>query len=105
LGTALGELLERVSDVCKVTRGAVTGGDTSGFAARALGVEALEFVAPVAPGAPLCAVRAPGRVMDGRELVFKGGQNGRDDFFISLLRGAERPVRKRQSETRIRRKP
>jgi len=43
--------------------------------------------------------------MDGRELVFKGGQNGRDDFFISMLGGAERPLRKRQTETRIRGKP
>jgi uncharacterized protein YgbK (DUF1537 family) len=105
LGTVLGELLERVSAAGKVTRGAVTGGDTSGFAARAMGLEALELVAPVAPGAPLCVVRAPGRVMDGRELVFKGGQNGRDDFFLALLRGAEPPRRKGQSETRIRRKP
>jgi 3-oxoisoapionate kinase len=103
LGTVLGELIERV---CQrgVERGAVTGGDTSGFAAQAMGVEALEFVAPVAPGAPLCRVHAPGRVMDGREMVFKGGQNGRDDFFIALLRGAGVPLRKRRSANRSRRK-
>jgi uncharacterized protein YgbK (DUF1537 family) len=70
-----------------VRRGAVTGGDTAGFAAQALGVEALEFAAPVAPGAPLCRVHAPGRAADGREIVFKGGQNGWDDFFVSLFHG------------------
>jgi 3-oxoisoapionate kinase len=84
LGSALGELLERVLERVGRCRAVVTGGDTSGFAARALGVEALEFVAPVAPGAPLCRMHAPGRVSDGGEIVFKGGQNGRDDFFLTL---------------------
>jgi 3-oxoisoapionate kinase len=87
LGTLLGELLARVLAQTGWTRGAVTGGDTSSFAARALGVEALEFLAPIAPGAPLCRVHAPGQPADGREIVFKGGQNGRDDFFLSALHG------------------
>ena len=43
--------------------------------------------APIAPGAPLCRVHAPGYAAEGREIVFKGGQNGRDDFFLSALRG------------------
>jgi 3-oxoisoapionate kinase len=102
LGTVLGELLERVMRSAGVVRGAVTGGDTSGFAAQALGLEALEFAAPVAPGAPLCKVHAPGREMDGRELVFKGGQNGPDDFFISLLRGSEVRIGQGRSRTHSR---
>lgn len=98
LGTALGELLEAALARAARARGVVAGGDTSGFAARALGIEALEFAAPIAPGAPLCRVHAPGRVADGREIVFKGGQNGRDDFFLTALHGngpagtAPRPV-------------
>jgi uncharacterized protein YgbK (DUF1537 family) len=87
LGTLLGELLGKVLEETGWTRGAVTGGDTSSFAARALGVEALEFLAPIAPGAPLCRVHAPGHPADRREIVFKGGQNGRDDFFLSALYG------------------
>ena len=87
LGTILGELLSRVLERTGWTRGAIAGGDTSSFAARALGVEALEFEAPIAPGAPLCRVHAPGHPTDGREIVFKGGQNGRDDFFLSALHG------------------
>jgi uncharacterized protein YgbK (DUF1537 family) len=87
LGTALGELLAAVLERTGWPRGAVTGGDTSSFAARALGIEALEFAAPIAPGAPLCRIHAPGEVAHGREIVFKGGQNGRDDFFLSALHG------------------
>ena len=103
LGSALGELLERVLSENGVGRGAVTGGDTSGFAAQALGVEALEFAAPVAPGAPLCRVHAPGRAADGREIVFKGGQNGWDDFFVSLLHGTGTPALERRLNQRVRR--
>jgi 3-oxoisoapionate kinase len=104
LGSVLGGLLERVLSVGGVERGAVTGGDTSGFAAQALGVEALEFEAPVAPGAPLCRVHAPGRLVDGREIVFKGGQNGRDDFFVSLLRGTGVPAGERRSRGQARKR-
>lgn len=98
LGTILGGLLAKVLAQAGWTRGAVTGGDTSSFAARALGVEALEFEAPIAPGAPLCRVHAPGHPADGREIVFKGGQNGRDDFFLSALHGAVTPRRKKRAE-------
>jgi uncharacterized protein YgbK (DUF1537 family) len=87
LGTALGELLAAVLERTGWPRGVVTGGDTSSFAARALGIEALEFAAPIAPGAPLCRVHAPGHAADELEIVFKGGQNGRDDFFLSALHG------------------
>ncbi|MGE3308918.1 MAG: four-carbon acid sugar kinase family protein [Limisphaerales bacterium] len=87
LGTALGELLAAALEQTGWRRAVVAGGDTSGFAARALGIEALEFAAPMTPGSPLCRIHAPGRVADGREIVFKGGQNGRDDFFLTALRG------------------
>jgi 3-oxoisoapionate kinase len=90
LGRALGELLARIFEQTGLPRGIVTGGDTSGFAARALGVEALEYAAPAAPGSPLCRVHAPGHVADGREIIFKGGQNGRDDFFLTVLHGTKR---------------
>lgn len=87
LGTVLGELLAKVLELTGWQRGVVTGGDTSSFAARALGIEALEFAAPIAPGAPLCRIHAPGHIADGREIVFKGGQNGRDDFLLTVLHG------------------
>lgn len=94
LGGALGELLAAALEQTGWRRGVVVGGDTSSFAARALGIESLEFAAPVAPGAPLCRIHAPGRVVDGREVVFKGGQNGRDDILLTALGGEAFPGRR-----------
>ncbi len=85
LGRALGEVLDRLLKAGGLKRAVVCGGDTSMAVARALGIEALEFAAPAAPGSPLCLVHAPGRSADGCEIVFKGGQNGRDRFLIDVL--------------------
>lgn len=101
LGLALGELLARVLQQTGWRRGVLTGGDTSSFAARALGIEALEFAAPIAPGAPLCRIHAPGQVADGKEIVFKGGQNGRDDFFLTVLEGASSALAGRRRARRF----
>ena len=79
----LNEVLERT----RVSRFAVAGGDTSGQVARAAGIEALEMTAPMAPGSPLCRVFAPGRPIDGTEIVFKGGQVGHPDFFGKVVSG------------------
>ena len=62
-------------------------GDTSGFLANALGIEALEMVAPMLPGVPLCRVHAPGSAAHGLEVSFKGGQVGGGDYFTALRRG------------------
>jgi uncharacterized protein YgbK (DUF1537 family) len=66
---------------------AVVGGDTSGQVARSLGIEAVEMIGPLEPGAPLCLVRSQDKIIDGLEVTFKGGQVGYDDFFGTLLRG------------------
>jgi 3-oxoisoapionate kinase len=87
LGGALGHMLERLLDNSNLRRAVVCGGDTSMHVARALGIEALEYLGPMAPGSPLCKVHAPGRVADGCEIVFKGGQVGRDNFFLDVLKG------------------
>ncbi len=86
LSRNLALLLELAMTDASGARGVVCGGDTSSNAARTLGIEALEFLAPVAPGAPLCRIHAPGRIAHGREFLFKGGQNGRDSFFTDLAR-------------------
>lgn len=85
LGRGLAFILEEAMRTTGARRAIVCGGDSSTAVARALGVEALEFIAPVAPGAPLCRVHAPGRVAHGGEIVFKGGQVGRDSFFLDLV--------------------
>lgn len=87
LGTALGRILHGVLAGGQTRRAAVTGGDTSGYVARELGVTALEMVAPLAPGAPLCRVYARDGWLNGCEIVFKGGQVGRDDFFSRVSGG------------------
>lgn len=83
LGQALGDLVAKVRLETGLTRAAIGGGDTSGYALSALHAEALSAVAPLAPGAPLCRIhssQAP--KIDGLEVTLKGGQMGAPDFFI-----------------------
>jgi 3-oxoisoapionate kinase len=87
LSIVLAKFLEGQLQFSGVKRAVVCGGDTSMHVARALGIEALEYVGPMAPGSPLCKVHAPGRIADGCEIVFKGGQVGRDRFFLDVLNG------------------
>jgi hypothetical protein len=81
LGTMLGQLARDAVAATGIKRVLVAGGDTSSYAGRALGIESLEMLAPLAPGAPLCRARAPGSPVDGIEIIFKGGQVGAPDFF------------------------
>lgn len=84
LGPALGQVLRRVLERTPLPRVAVAGGDTSGFVARATGIEALEMLASLAPGSPVCrAARAGGGA--AFEIVFKGGQVGAPDFFGRVM--------------------
>jgi uncharacterized protein YgbK (DUF1537 family) len=87
LGTQLGQVLREVLCATSLRRVAVVGGDTSGHVARALEIEAVEMIAPLEPGAPLCVVRSRDSAIDGIEITFKGGQVGHDDFFGTLLAG------------------
>jgi uncharacterized protein YgbK (DUF1537 family) len=87
LGTALGQILRGAVKHSSVRRICIAGGDTSSYAARAMGIEALEMIAPLTPGAPLCRAHAPDSPVDGRELVFKGGQVGAENYFGIVLKG------------------
>ncbi|HEU6447687.1 MAG TPA: four-carbon acid sugar kinase family protein [Verrucomicrobiae bacterium] len=87
LGTALGNVLRGALERTNVSRLCIAGGDTSSFAARALGIQALEMIAPLTPGAPLCKVSAPNSPVDGKEIVFKGGQVGAENYFETVLKG------------------
>lgn len=100
LGRGLGELLLAGLERSGVKRAAVTGGDTSGFVAHTLGVRALEYCAPLTPGSPLCKIHADSELVNGRQIVFKGGQNGHDDFFLTALQGRERTVAIREQAER-----
>jgi uncharacterized protein YgbK (DUF1537 family) len=86
LGARLGHLARELAARHRV-RLVVAGGDTSSYAARALGIASLEMIAPLAPGAPLCRAHAPGSPVDGMEVNFKGGQVGAVDYFGAVTRG------------------
>ncbi len=87
LGRMLGALARDVLAASGVRRLVVAGGDTSSYAARALGIAAVEMIAPLAPGAPLCRAHAPRSPADGIEVNFKGGQVGSEDYFGSVVQG------------------
>ena len=80
VGQALGRVLHRVLERSGATRAVVSGGDTSGYATRQLGIFALSALAPTIPGAAIFRAHAAGH-MDGLELALKGGQMGSPDYF------------------------
>lgn len=86
-GTALGKILRGALMQSQVGRVCLAGGDTSSFAARALGIKAIEMIATLTPGAPLCRAFAPGSPADKIEVVFKGGQVGAENYFEIVKRG------------------
>lgn len=86
-GTALGEIAKAVAAQTSLQRIVIAGGDTSGHVARALGIDAVEMIASLSPGAPLCKAYAHESPIDGMEVVFKGGQVGDDNYFEMVLNG------------------
>ena len=85
LGRALGRILKGILAGSDVRRAATAGGVTSFYIARALGVWALEAVAPAAPGSPMCRVYGQG--LEDVQMTFKGGQVGKVDFFVNVRTG------------------
>lgn len=81
LGTFLGHVTDTLLQQAAVKRLVISGGDTSSYAARALGIEAVKMIAPLVAGAPLCKAFAAGRRIDGLEVNFKGGQVGAENYF------------------------
>ncbi|MBX7122245.1 MAG: hypothetical protein K1X42_08945 [Opitutaceae bacterium] len=88
IGAGLGRLARAAIGATGACRLVVAGGDTSSYAARALGIESLEMVAPLVPGAPLCRAHAPGSPVDGLIVNFKGGQVGAPGYFAQAAGGA-----------------
>jgi uncharacterized protein YgbK (DUF1537 family) len=87
LGAYLGRIVSAIATRTRVKRLVIAGGDTSSYAARALGIEAVEMICPLSPGAPLCRAYAPGSPVDGMEINVKGGQVGGEDYFGNVLEG------------------
>lgn len=89
LAGAQGGIVKEVLERCGRKRIVVAGGDTSGYVSRALGIYALETLMPIAPGVPLCVAHSNNPAFDGLEICLKGGQNGKQDFFGSILHGRD----------------
>jgi uncharacterized protein YgbK (DUF1537 family) len=87
LGFTLGAIASDAVAATGIKRICIAGGDTSGYAARAMGIEAVEMIAPIVTGAPLCKASAPKLPVDGKEINFKGGQVGGENYFGVLLEG------------------
>ncbi|ALJ01726.1 four-carbon acid sugar kinase family protein [Rufibacter tibetensis] len=86
-GAALGRIVRAIVGETELQRIVIAGGDTSSYAAREIGIEAVEMIAPVTPGAPLCKAYAPGSPADGLEVNFKGGQVGPENYFGIISQG------------------
>jgi uncharacterized protein YgbK (DUF1537 family) len=87
LGSVLGSLARELVLTKGLRRLVIAGGDTSGYVTRELGIEALECIAALTPGAPLCRASSEEAGLDGLELVLKGGQVGAPDFFEQAKNG------------------
>lgn len=84
LGTALGAIAKKAVIKAGVKRILVAGGDTSSYAARAMEIDAVEMLAPLVAGAPLCKVHSRNEAMQGLEVNFKGGQVGGKEYFLKV---------------------
>lgn len=94
IGRLLGQVTRKLLTACRLKRLLVSGGDTSGYVTKELGIYALEYAASLAPGGPLCRCRSDDRLADGLEIVLKGGQVGQADFFerVRLAGRESRPI-------------
>ncbi|MBC7814759.1 MAG: four-carbon acid sugar kinase family protein, partial [Burkholderiales bacterium] len=81
LGAKLGSIARSILEQRRLQRVVLSGGDTSSYVMRALGIEAVEVKAPFATAMPFCHAYAPGSPADGLEMIFKGGQTGSITFF------------------------
>ena len=71
----------------RLARVGIAGGDTSSQATLALGLWGLQFRCVLAPGVTVSVARSDNPVVDGVELMLKGGQMGGDDLFDRLVAG------------------
>jgi uncharacterized protein YgbK (DUF1537 family) len=87
LGSALGRVARAAIRQSGLRRVLFAGGDTSSHGVAQLGIDALTWAAPIERGAPLVRAHAADPVIDGLELVLKGGQMGGEGFFEAVRRG------------------
>jgi uncharacterized protein YgbK (DUF1537 family) len=84
MGQAMGQICRELIEKSSIRRIVVAGGDTSGYVTRELGIYALETLALVDPGVPLCKGYSDEPMIDGIEVALKGGQVGEEDYFVKV---------------------
>jgi uncharacterized protein YgbK (DUF1537 family) len=87
LGTSLGTIAKNAVINGGVKRIVIAGGDTSSYAARTIDLDAVEMIAPLVIGAPLCKAYSKNKKINGLEVNFKGGQVGSEDYFVVMAKG------------------
>lgn len=87
IGAALGLIARQAAEKELVKRIILSGGDSSSYAARATDIDAVEMVAPLVSGAPLCKAFSANPKINGLEVNFKGGQVGAADYFLRMMKG------------------
>ena len=86
LGSAMGRIARELLTRSGLRRVVIAGGDTSSYATQELKLYALEMLAELTPGAPLCRGYSDDPEFDGLEIALKGGQMGKVDYF-GMVRG------------------
>lgn len=86
-GKILGQTARKALEQVSVKRLVIAGGDTSSYVARELGIMAVEMIAPVYTGAPMCRAFAPNSPVNNIEVNLKGGQVGDETYFGALQKG------------------
>lgn len=86
-GSILGKSARLALEHISIKRLVISGGDTSSYVARELGIKAVEMIAPIYLGAPVCKAFAPGSPIDQMEVNLKGGQVGDVSYFGELQQG------------------
>jgi uncharacterized protein YgbK (DUF1537 family) len=95
VGTALGQILDRILRRSELHRAIIAGGDTSGHATQQLGVFALTALAPTIPGAALFAAHNSDSSRAVLQLALKGGQMGTPDYFEWIKQGGGAAAKRR----------
>lgn len=81
VGEILGEVIRYCREATELPRVVIAGGDTSGYVLRHLGATELRGRGTVGSDLLLGAISAEDPVLDGLEVVLKGGQLGGADVF------------------------
>lgn len=84
IGEALGDVLAELVNAGAVTRAAIAGGDSSGYALKRLNMLALTALMPTAPGAGLYCAHPTPKEGATLEVALKGGQMGSRTYFADI---------------------